>query len=160
MKEFPSARDTDSPTSDNPPVFGRRVDGCPYIVRPSAYALIRNVDGALAVVRTAGGCFLPGGGMEPGEHPEMTIERETAEECGLLVTASAMVGSAVEIVHSPGENACFEKRSVFLEATVRGSTRAVETDHDLLWLLPERAVETLSHESHRWGVQRFIERSR
>ena len=49
------------------PVFGRQVEGCPYIIRPSAYALVRREAGELAVARTAIGYFLPGGGLKAGE---------------------------------------------------------------------------------------------
>ncbi|MBI1897436.1 MAG: NUDIX hydrolase [Acidobacteria bacterium] len=65
------------------PVFGTPVEGCPYVLRPSAYALVRNAAGELAVARTPRGCFLPGGGVETGESPEQAIEREAKEECGL-----------------------------------------------------------------------------
>lgn len=143
----------------DPPVFGDRVDGCPYVVRPSAYALVRNLEGEIALVRTRQGCFLPGGGIETDERPEKTVEREAKEECGLLVDVRSALGKAVEIVHSIGEATCFEKRSEFFEADMTGSTTSDEEDHELLWLSPDRAIEVLSHESHRWAVRRLVERT-
>src|SRR5205823_10430944 len=101
------------------PVFGARVEGLPYVVRPSAYALVRNAEGALAVVRTPRGVHLPGGGIEAGETAAQTVERETREEAGLVVRAQGILGHAVEIAPAPGEKACFEKRCVFLAAALR-----------------------------------------
>ena len=43
------------------PVFGRQVEGCPYIVQPSAYALVRREGDELAIARTAGTFFLVAG---------------------------------------------------------------------------------------------------
>jgi 8-oxo-dGTP diphosphatase len=68
------------------PTFGSRVEGCPYIVRPSAYAIVIRGANEVAVARTEAGCFLPGGGVEAGEDFKRAIEREAVEECGLVLT--------------------------------------------------------------------------
>lgn len=141
---------------ENEPVFGTRVEGCPYVVRPSAYALVLNEHGNLAVVRTLQGCFLPGGGIQPGENPEQAVEREAKEECGLVLESRTVAGKAVEIVYSAEENVCFEKRSTFIEAEVIGMTLPAEVDHELLWLAPIQAIKSLSHGSHSWAVGRLI----
>lgn len=138
------------------PVFGAIVEGCPYIVRPSAYALIADASARIAVVRTPRGCYLPGGGIDAGESAEQAVAREAAEECGLLVEACSRVGSAVEIVGSVSENACFEKRSIFIEARVVGNALSVEEDHELLWLQPAQALDVLAPASHRWCVKRWM----
>jgi 2-polyprenyl-3-methyl-5-hydroxy-6-metoxy-1,4-benzoquinol methylase/8-oxo-dGTP pyrophosphatase MutT (NUDIX family) len=126
------------------------------VVRPSAYAVIRNTDGALAIVRTPRGCFLPGGGLITDETPEETITRETREECGLVVEPGSRIGKAVEIVHSPAQNTCFEKPSVFMSAELLFAGPSSEPDHELIWLDPAVAIAVLSHESHRWAVRQFI----
>ena len=138
------------------PVFGTRVEGCPYVVRPSAYALVQNTDGQLAVIQTAQGCFLPGGGLERDETPEQTVEREAREECGLVLATRHVLGNAVEIVYAAGENACFEKRSVFIAAGITAHGMSTEPDHELVWLHPDQALNTLSPESHRWAVRCFL----
>ena len=139
------------------PVFGDRVLGCPYVVRPSAYALVKNADNLVAVVRTSSGCFLPGGGLEDSEDPESAIEREVLEECGLVVSIVRRIGRAVEIVYSAAEGTCFEKRSTFAEVRVHEASARREAGHELLWLTPTEAVSRLSHGSHRWAVRRFTE---
>ena len=85
------------------PVFGRQVEGCPYIVRPSAYALVRREADELAIARTAIGYFLPGGGLKAGETSEQAIEREAMEECGLVLRPRSLLGRAIQIVYSPVE---------------------------------------------------------
>jgi 8-oxo-dGTP diphosphatase len=131
------------------------VPDCPYVIRPSAYALVRNERNQVAVVRTSAGCFLPGGGIEDGESPEQAVEREAMEECGLVLKACRSMATAVEIVYSPGEQACFEKESTFVNAQMHTLTSGTEPDHELVWLTFAEAIEWLSHGSHRWAVQRF-----
>ena len=139
----------------NVPVFGTRTDGCPYVVRPSAYALVRNQAGQLAVIQTSRGCFLPGGGVEGEETPVQTVEREAKEECGLVLVPRQVVGHAIEIVYSAEERTCFEKPSVFIAADPGDQTTSTEPDHALVWLFPDEALDTLSPESHQWAVRCF-----
>lgn len=137
------------------PVFGNRVEGCPYVIRPSAYVLLRNASGEIAIVRTAEGVFLPGGGIEAGETSEQAVVREAMEECGFVLQGCRSFADAIEIVYSVAENACFEKRSTFFTADLREITLAQDPGHDLLWLQPEAAMDMLSHGSHRWVIDQF-----
>lgn len=131
------------------PIFGARVKRVRYVHRPSAYVIVRDATERIAVVRTKKGTFLPGGGIEEGESPEMAARREVAEECGLLVEVGEVIGRATQIVKR------FEKDSVFFAGTVVGSAEQTETDHDLLWVEACDAVALLTHESHRWAVQQL-----
>lgn len=136
------------------PVFGERVSGVAYVRRPSAYAIIRNAAGEVAVVRTPKGAFLPGGGIEAGETPEEAVVREVLEECGFAIRLLSRLPDAVQFVHAPAEARHFEKCSAFFEAVVAGSqTSAVESGHEVLWLAQDAARRLLSHESHSWAVQ-------
>ncbi len=141
------------------PVFGTRLAGCPYIVRPSAYAVLHDERGRFAVVRAARGWFLPGGGIEANETAEQAVEREAREESGLVIRTRRIVGTATEIVHSPAGNAGVDKVSVFFDAVVTGAGPATEPDHELVWLSQADAVERLSHKSHRWAVMKCAEGS-
>lgn len=131
------------------------MEGCPYVIRPSAYVLVRNSSGEIAIVRTATGVFLPGGGIETGETPEQAVVREAMEECGFVLRECRSLANAIEIVYSATENACFEKRSTFFTADLREVTLAQEPDHDLLWLKPGDAMDMVSHGSHRWIIDQF-----
>ena len=140
------------------PVFGTRAAGVSYRYRPSAYALVRNPRGDFAVARTPVACFLPGGGIDAGETPEQTVEREAREECGLVLRPLSRIGQAIEICYSIADDAHYEKDSVFIEAEVTGNVTATESDHELLWLIADDAITALSHCSHRWAVQRLLDR--
>lgn len=134
------------------PVFGACDPGRTYVRRPSVYALLRDPHGKWAVVRTPQGCFLPGGGAEPGETHEQTVQREALEECGFVLKIRRHLGSAIQFVYSNAEKQYFEKICEFVDAELVSTTSPTEIDHELLWLdLPE-ALRILHHESHCWAL--------
>jgi 8-oxo-dGTP diphosphatase len=135
-------------------VFGERVDGQSYVMRPSAYALIENDDGRFAVVTAPMGWFLPGGGIEAGETPEQAIAREALEECGLVVEPGLRIAEAIQLVYSAREDTYFEKPSLFLRATVMGTrTSGSDDDHQLLWVTGEAGADRMAHASHAWVLR-------
>jgi 8-oxo-dGTP diphosphatase len=134
------------------PVFGTRREGQVYIRRPSAYALVRNLAGDWAVVRTPHGCFLPGGGMEPEETPQQTVIREAREECGFILKPSATTARAIQFSYSIQERKYFEKTCEFMDAELVNTVAPTEQDHELLWLTLDQALDVLFHESHRCRV--------
>jgi 8-oxo-dGTP diphosphatase len=139
--------------SESIPAFGRRVPDQEYVPRPSAYVVVRDPQGRFAVVKTPIGVFLPGGGLRPDETPEEAAARESAEECGLRVETSTLIGVADQYVYSAPEETFFAKRSTFVRASVTGSVASSEADHTLCWLSAQDAERSLSHESHRWAVR-------
>src|SRR6476661_4397498 len=88
------------------------------IVRPSAYALILNRAGQLAIVRSANGTFLPGGGIDQGETAEQAVQREALEECGFHIRVGDCVIRAIQFVRTASRKKCVEKRSEFFEAEI------------------------------------------
>ena len=67
------------------PSFGERRADRTYRPRPGAYIVATDAEGRVAILETGKGCFLPGGGLDPGEsHPE-ALRREVREECGCEV---------------------------------------------------------------------------
>lgn len=49
------------------PEFGDRLANVDYVERPGAYAIIHDGEGSIAVVETASGLHLPGGGLGDSE---------------------------------------------------------------------------------------------
>jgi 8-oxo-dGTP diphosphatase len=136
------------------PVFGVPTEGQRYMVRPSAYGLIEDGHGQLAVARTPQGFTLPGGGIEDGETPAQAAAREALEECGLIVRTGLWAIRAVQFTYSESDRAHYEKWSTFLDAVVEAVAHSgTEADHELVWVTPGTAIETLASGSHRWAVE-------
>ena len=141
---------------DKVAVFGAppEVEAC--VIRDSAYGLIEDDRGRLAVVRTTQGTFLPGGGIEMGEQPEEAVARESIEECGLIIRTGVWSVRAIQFAYSSSEKTHFEKRSTFIDGTVAGvSPDGLEVDHELVWVNLDTAGKILSHESQRWAVEQW-----
>lgn len=141
------------------PVFGMRPADEVCVIRPSAYVLIEDEQGRLAVVRTVQGTYLPGGGIEAGETPEEAIRREALEECGLIVRPGAWVLRAVQFAYSYSERTYFEKRSTFVDGAIEGADASLlEADHEVLWVPAGTAAPMLAHQSHGWAIERWRRR--
>ena len=138
------------------PHFGTRPGGRGSVVRPSAYALLQDRAGRVAVVRAIDGVFLPGGGLEDGESPEEAVVREALEECGLVVRVGACVSRAVQFVVT-AEGVSVEKRCAFFAAQIERAARAsILPGHETLWLGPARAAQILKHDSQMWAVRDWM----
>ncbi len=126
------------------------------MIRPSAYGLIDDGRGRLAIAHDANGFYLPGGGIEGGESPAETIVRESLEECGLVVRLGNWIVHAVQFVYAEAEDTHFEKRSVFLAGTCDPVTGLpTEPGYELTWLDVPAALRVLSPESHCWAVEQW-----
>ncbi len=142
------------------PAFGVRPERKPCTIRPSAYAIIEDAHGRLALVRTVEGVFLPGGGIEPGETAREAVVREALEECGLFVRVGAWAARAVRFAYSEPENTHFEKRSTFFEGEIGGArTEGQEVGHELVWIETGLAARHLTDESHGWAVEQWRTRA-
>lgn len=141
------------------PCFGARRDDLRYEVRPGAYAILRDWERRIAIVRTPTGVFLPGGGVDFDEHEpaDLALARELLEECGIHCAIRRELFEADEFVWSPKYERAFLKRGVFFEVHAIGCAEALEDDHELVWAPPERARELLPPESQRWAVTRSYE---
>jgi 8-oxo-dGTP diphosphatase len=151
------SRGAPEPDGSEIPEFGDSQPGAAYVPRPGGYAVIFDERGRLAVVATAEGLHLPGGGLEPGESAEAATLREVAEETGLRVEIRAFIGAAHELVFARQENVHYRKRCSFYRATVVGAGEPSEPDHELGWMAPHEALRSLHHEIQRWAVRKALE---
>jgi len=135
------------------PQYGRRIDGRTYIIRAGSYAVIQNLKGQFAIVQTAGGIGLPGGGANLNESPQQTLHRELLEETGRKLIIHRRLGEALEFVHSTTEGN-FQKHCTFFHASFdpHAPSSPPEPGTQILWLTPHDAITVLTHESHRWAV--------
>jgi 8-oxo-dGTP diphosphatase len=143
--------------ADDPiPAFGERLSDRDYVPRPGAYALIADRGGRIAIVLSNGRCYLPGGGVEPGESLDEALRREVREECGLRIDRLTPLGTADEYVYASGEGVHYQKRCTFFAATVTGTDiGAIEAGCEMRWLTPAEALRRLEHGSHAWAVERY-----
>jgi ribosomal protein S18 acetylase RimI-like enzyme/ADP-ribose pyrophosphatase YjhB (NUDIX family) len=153
LEDLPWCEETDVPT------FGEPVTGYPYIVRPSGYAVIADEKGRVAIVRGEENTLLPGGGIDPGETLIDAVTREVREECGFTIASIRRIGSAVDVVLSAKERACFEKRSTFLTAAA-GPEVVGTPEHEVIWLPPNEAIGRVTHQGHAWALQESGSRNR
>jgi 8-oxo-dGTP pyrophosphatase MutT (NUDIX family) len=138
------------------PVFGAPPTAAFPIVRPSAYGIIADAQGRLAVVHTPTGLSLPGGGSDESEAPGATVVRESREECGLDIRVGPWRRTAIEHVFSTAERVQFEKHNTFCDATVLSATgEPSEPDHLLEWMSAGQAAALLVPASHRWAVNQW-----
>lgn len=140
---------------DVPLSFGTPPETGAAILRPSAYAVVTNARGEIAIVRAKEGVLLPGGGIDANESPEAAAVREVAEECALQVTITGDLGQATQFVRSAEKGATFEKRSRFVSAQVQSPIRGATPEHTTQWLNFRDALETVTYESHAWAIRRW-----
>jgi 8-oxo-dGTP diphosphatase len=109
------------------------------------------------VIENPRGTFLPGGGGEPGETPEVTVRREVREECGYEVIELVRLGEAVQYVFTAGNAHGLSKHGVFFDARLgRRLGDPTEAEDRLNWVEPAVAVRALTLESQAWVVERCV----
>ena len=141
-------------------VFGSKLPGAAYRLRPGAYALVFDAQGRVALVHEEGEWYLPGGGIEPGETTEQALEREVHEECACGARVGAAFAEALEFVESrAGER--FEVLAHYFRAEFVGTP-------NVSWLSPAEAGMRTRRRSDAWvialaagerGPSRFVDLS-
>ncbi len=151
-------------------IFGTRIENADYYHRPGAY-VIPYRDGKIAVARTPKGDFLLGGGKEPAadcggaagdrtvlEDDLTCIRRECLEEVGMTVRVGSRICSAETFCQIP-ECGYFHPIQVYYEGDLLEKIQQpVEPDHQLVWVDPKEAADSLFVLQQRWAVERYMER--
>lgn len=116
--------------------------------RIGAYGVCGDDEGRVLLVRGSarsvrpGTWFLPGGGVEHGEHPAAAMVREAAEETGLVVEITGLRSVAAEVVaRQPGLE---HTDGIIYDLKVTGG--ALQPEHEgtsdaAVWLLPAEAAQ-------------------
>src|SRR6478609_259236 len=106
-------------------------------IRVAAYAVITDDAGRLLLAHWneggRSGWTLPGGGIDPGEHPEHAARREVREETGYKVALDALIGVDSRIIPaiqrlSPDAAGPLHALRIVYRATVTGGRLRNEKD--------------------------------
>lgn len=106
------------------------------VLRLAAYALVRPPGRPDAVVLVeasrrsdlAGRWFLPGGGVDHGEHPDAAVVREVAEETGLQVRPAGVRQVLTDVLDLPHRGVQVHTVRVVYDVEVLGGELAAEDD--------------------------------
>lgn len=121
-------------------------NGQRYKLRPGVYAILPRA-GKLLVTYQGDPHFevqLPGGGIDPGEHPLNALHREVFEETGWRIAAPRKLGAFRRFTYMPEYDLWAEKLChIYLARPVRPHGPPTEAGHMALWLSVEEAFEEL-----------------
>jgi ADP-ribose pyrophosphatase YjhB (NUDIX family) len=118
--------------------------------RIAAYGICVDETGQLLLARAApsltlrGRWFLPGGGVQQGEHPTESLVREIEEESGLVVELGPLLDVLSDVRTLPDGVELHTIRLIYRVASWRGTLRAEVdgTTDDVRWI-PRDELATL-----------------
>jgi 8-oxo-dGTP pyrophosphatase MutT (NUDIX family) len=95
--------------------------------------------------------FLPGGGAELGEQPELTVTREVVEELGRRLRILRKLGDAVQVFYAADDNIWYEMKATFFHADL-GADARLSAECDVVWVDPRREGARFFHACHTWAA--------
>jgi len=118
--------------------------------RIAAYGLCLDPDERLLLARAApwltlrGRWFLPGGGVDHGEHPSDALRREIEEESGLTVVLGPLLDILSDVRAMPDGTSLHTVRMIYRVASWTGTLRdEVEGTTDLVQWFAKSELATL-----------------
>lgn len=123
-----------------------------YRRRPGVYAVLLREGRLLATFQAAPvpEYQLPGGGIDPGEHPVAALHREVAEETGWRIGGLRRIGAFRRFTHMPEYDLWAEKVcTVYLARPVRALGPPTEAGHTAVWLPVAQAHRLLGNPGDR-----------
>jgi len=134
-------------------------NGQRYQHRPGVYAILPR-GGKLLCTYQGDPHFevqLPGGGIDPGEHPLNALHREVFEETGWRIAAPRKLGTFRRFTYMPDYDMWAEKLChIYLARPVRPHGPPTEPGHMALWLSVEEALAELYNDGDADFVARLM----
>ena len=130
-----------------------------YRRRPGVYAVLLRGDSILTTFQEAPvpEIQLPGGGIDPGEHPIAALHREVFEETGWTMAAARRIGAFRRFTYMPEYDLWAEKLcSVYLAKPGRRLGPPTEAGHRAVWLHTTEALRLLGNAGDRALLARAL----
>jgi ADP-ribose pyrophosphatase YjhB (NUDIX family) len=131
-------------------------------VVPSANVVVVNDDGAILLIRRSdnNNWALPGGGMDLGESLLDTGVRETAEETGIDVEITGLVGIFTDprhvILYTSNNEARQEFSVVFTARRVGGTPTPSDESTEVRWVAPIEIGSLSMDRSMRMRIDQYL----
>ncbi len=130
-----------------------------YVHRPGVYAILPR-KGQVLLTYQGDPHFefqLPGGGIDPGEHPLTALHREVFEETGWRIAAPRRLGAFRRFTYMPEYDLWAEKLChIYLARPVHPHGPASEPGHLPVWMTPADAVAMLYNDGDADFVTRAL----
>lgn len=130
--------------------------------RIGAYVLCRDDADRILLARSPGPqhtWFLPGGGLDFGEHPQLGALRELREETGYVGELDALLGFTV-LQHTAEDGARWDVVAIVYRAHVTGGELTAEvdgsTDH-AAWVNPRQLTQARTGRLVKWALAQPID---
>lgn len=133
--------------------------GIRYRLRPGVYAVLRQADRVLLTFQAEPDWEfqLPGGGIDPGEHPVRALHREVHEETGWHMAAPRRLGAFRRFVFMPEYDMWAEKLcTVYLARPALQIGAPTEAGHSAHWVPIDRAPELLGNDGDRSFLETLL----
>jgi 8-oxo-dGTP diphosphatase len=93
---------------------------------------------------------LPGGGIDPGEHPIAALHREVLEETGWKIAIDHRIGTFRRFTYMPEYDRWAEKVcTIYLARPVRRLGPPSEPGHTAVWMSVAQAMTALANDGDR-----------
>lgn len=123
-----------------------------YKKRPGAYAILLRHDQVLLTHQSEPEpeFQLPGGGIDPGEHPIPALHREIMEETGWRAGPFRRLGAFRRFTYMPEYNLWAEKIChIYFARPARRIRAPTEKGHSAVWMPPRLAIEMVGNDGDR-----------
>lgn len=121
-----------------------------YTKRPGAYAVVLRGSDVLMTIedngQTGPEIQIPGGGIDPGEHPIAALHREVMEETGWRINVSHKMGVYKRFCYMPEYDLWAEKIChIYVATPVLKYGAPLESHHSVIWTKLENLVELITN---------------
>ena len=133
--------------------------GREYTLRPGVYCILPMGYSVLLTVQVDDNwdLQLPGGGIDPGEHPIQALHREVLEETGWRIAVPRRLGAFRRFVFMPEYDLWAEKVcTVYVARPVQKLHDPIESNHIATWLPLQEAAGKLGNPGDRHLLLKYL----